>query len=82
MVMLLKKQPTTLLADAKSQPTLTLEPDDQLSEIALKMADYDLTIAPVVDQTGAILGIVTVDDLLELMIPDDWRRRVSALSNE
>jgi len=81
-VMLLKQQPTALLADAKSQPTLILEPDDELSEVALKMADYDLTIAPVVDQTGAILGIVTVDDLLELMIPDDWRRRISALSNE
>ena len=46
------------------------------------MADYDLMIAPVVDQEGAVLGIVTVDDLLDLMIPDDWRRRVSALSNE
>ncbi len=81
-VMLLKQQPTALLTDAKSQPTLILEPDDELSEIALRMADYDLMIAPVVDQAGAILGIVTVDDLLELMIPDDWRRRVSALSNE
>jgi CBS domain-containing protein len=81
-VMLLKRPPTTLLVDAKSQPTLVLEPDDELSEIALKMADYDLTIAPVVDPEGTVLGIVTVDDLLEMMIPDDWRRRVSALSNE
>ena len=80
--MLLKQPPTMLLADAKSPSPLTLEPDDELSEIALKMADYDLTIAPVVDQEGTILGIVTVDDLLEMMIPDDWRRRVSALSNE
>jgi CBS domain-containing protein len=81
-VMLLKQPPTMLLADATSEPPLTLEPDDELSEIALKMADYDLTIAPVVDAERTILGIVTVDDLLELMIPDDWRRRVNALSNE
>jgi Mg/Co/Ni transporter MgtE len=81
-VMLLKQPPTMLLGDAKSPPPLTLEPDDDLSEIAMKMADYDLTIAPVVDQDGAILGIVTVDDLLEMMIPDDWRRRVSALNSE
>jgi Mg/Co/Ni transporter MgtE len=80
--MLLKQPPTMLLADAKSPPPLTLEPDDDLSEIAMKMADYDLTIAPVVDQDGAIVGIVTVDDLLEMMIPEDWRRRVSALSSE
>jgi Mg/Co/Ni transporter MgtE len=46
------------------------------------MADYDLTLAPVVDDDGQLLGIVTVDDLLELMIPDDWRRRISALQNE
>ena len=81
-VMLLKQPATALLADAKSPSPLTFDPDDDLSEIATKMADYDLTIAPVVDSAGAILGIVTVDDLLELMIPDDWRRRVSALSNE
>ncbi len=59
-----------------------LETDDELSEIATRMADYDLTIAPVVDERGVLLGIVSVDDLLELMIPDDWRRRVNALSNE
>ncbi len=81
-VMLLKQPATALLADAKSPSPLTFDPDDDLSEIATKMADYDLTIAPVVDSAGAILGIVTVDDLLELMIPDDWRRRVNALSNE
>ena len=81
-VMLLKQPASALLADAKSPSPLTLDPDDELSEIAMKMADYDLTIAPVVNQEGKILGIVTVDDLLELMIPDDWRRRVSALSNE
>jgi CBS domain-containing protein len=81
-VMLLKQPATALLADAKSPSPLSFDPDDDLSEIAMKMADYDLTIAPVVDSEGAILGIVTVDDLLELMIPDDWRRRVSALSNE
>jgi Mg/Co/Ni transporter MgtE len=81
-VMLLRQPAATPLADAKLPPPLTLDPDDDLSEIALKMADYDLMIAPVVDQEGAVLGIVTVDDLLDLMIPDDWRRRVSALSNE
>lgn len=78
-LMLLKQDPAALLADAKSPPPLTFEPDDELSEIAAKMADYDLTVAPVVDQQGRPLGIVTVDDLLEMLIPDDWRRRLSAL---
>ena len=81
-VMLLKQQPAVRLADAMSPPPFSLEPEDDLSEIAMKMADYDLTVAPVVDGDGHVLGIVTVDDLLELMIPDDWRRRMSALENE
>jgi CBS domain-containing protein len=79
-VALLKHDPSALLADAKSLPPLVFAPDDELSEIAMKMADYDLTVAAVVDQHHRPLGIVTVDDLLELMIPGDWRRRVNALS--
>ncbi|MDE3024798.1 MAG: CBS domain-containing protein, partial [Acidobacteriota bacterium] len=81
-VMLLKQDPAARIADVVSPPPLTLEPDDDLSDIAVEMADYDLTVAPVVDADSRVLGIVTVDDLLELMIPDDWRRRLSALRNE
>jgi CBS domain-containing protein/sporulation protein YlmC with PRC-barrel domain len=81
-VALLKHPPEAVLADAKSPAPLTLEADDDLAEVAMKMADYDLTVAPVVDGEGAILGIVTVDDLLEMMIPEDWRRRVAALGGE
>lgn len=81
-VMLLKEEPATPLADVQSPPPLTLAPADDLSDIAIKMSDYDLTVAPVVDAEGKPLGVVTVDDLLELMIPDDWRRRLSALQNE
>lgn len=81
-VALLRRQPESLLAEASSPPPLLLGTDDELSEIAMRMADYDLTIAPVVDERGALLGIVSVDDLLEMMIPDDWRRRVNALASE
>jgi CBS domain-containing protein/sporulation protein YlmC with PRC-barrel domain len=82
-VKLLKEPPSVPLADVMSSPPpLTFSPEDDLSDVAIEMADYDLTVAPVVDADGALLGIVTVDDLLELMIPDDWRRRVSALQNE
>lgn len=81
-VMLLKHDPSTPLSVVISQPPLTLSPEDDLSDIAIEMADYDLMLAPVVDADGMQLGIVSVDDLLEQMIPDDWRRRVSALQNE
>jgi CBS domain-containing protein len=81
-VALLKQQPHKLLADVASTPPLVLETDDELSEIAMRMADYDLTIAPVADEGGALLGIVSVDDLLEMLVPEDWRRRTNALTSE
>jgi Mg/Co/Ni transporter MgtE len=81
-LMLLKQDPAMQLAHAMLPPPLILEADDELSEIATKMADYDLIVAPVVDGDGQVIGVVTVDDLLEMMIPDDWRRRANALSGE
>jgi len=81
-VMLLKQESSARLADVVSAPPVTLAPDDDLSDVAIEMADYDLTVAPVCDADGRLLGIVTVDDLLEPMIPDDWRRRVRAIENE
>jgi Mg/Co/Ni transporter MgtE len=81
-VALLKQPGSKLLADAKSPPPLVFETDDELSEIAVKMADYDLMIAPVVDPGGTLLGIVSMDDLIEMMIPEDWRRRERALAGD
>lgn len=44
-------------------------------DLAILMADYDLTTLPVVDEYGRLLGVVTVDDVLESIIPEEWRRR-------
>ena len=38
------------------------------------MADYDLTVVPVVDGEEHPIGIVTVDDVLELLLPSPRRR--------
>jgi CBS domain-containing protein/sporulation protein YlmC with PRC-barrel domain len=46
-----------------------------LTDIALLMADYNLYAIPVVDEQDRMLGVVTVDDVLEATIPEDWRRR-------
>jgi Mg/Co/Ni transporter MgtE len=50
-------------------------PDTDLADVALLMADYNLVAIPVVDDSDLILGLITVDDVLESTIPEDWRRR-------
>ncbi|MBO0706903.1 MAG: magnesium transporter, partial [Candidatus Dormibacteraeota bacterium] len=49
--------------------------DADLSDVALLMSDYNLTAAPVVDEQDHLVGAISVDDVVELLIPDDWRRR-------
>ena len=52
--------------------------DDDLPEVAVRMADFNATVLPVVDDDDHILGVITVDDVLEAMLPDAWRRRAEA----
>lgn len=49
--------------------------DADVVELALIMSDYNLLIVPVTDADHRLLGVVTVDDVLETTIPADWRRR-------
>ena len=39
------------------------------------MTDFNLTAMPVVDGDGRPVGIIAVDDVLELLLPEEWRRR-------
>ena len=42
------------------------------------MTDYNLITIPVVDEQRRMLGVITVDDVLEATLPEDWRRREAA----
>ena len=54
-------------------------PDQAAIDIAQKIAEYNLLALPVVDEAGEILGIVTVDDAIEILLPKDWRQRLPRL---
>jgi Mg/Co/Ni transporter MgtE len=57
----------------------SVRPDADLEEVARLMTDFDLTVVPVLDDEEHLLGIVTVDDVLELVLPEGWRRRFGLL---
>jgi CBS domain-containing protein/sporulation protein YlmC with PRC-barrel domain len=59
-----------------------LSVDDDLATVALTMADFNMTAAPVVDHDGRVVGVVTADDLVDALIPKDWRRRQIADSDD
>ncbi len=59
-------------------PTPTLRPEADVPEVALMMTDYNLTAIPVVDSDGRAVGIIAVDDVLERLVPEEWRRRTGA----
>jgi MgtE intracellular N domain/CBS domain len=60
----------------------SLRADASFEEVARVMADYNLTCVPVVDEHERMLGVVTVDDVLEAMLPRGWRRRFGLLGED
>jgi len=70
---LLRAEPGIALG-AIASPTREVRAEAELEEVARLMTDFDLTVVPVVDEDRRILGVVTVDDVLELVLPRGWRR--------
>ena len=75
---LLREPPSALVAGVLDKETTYLHTDATIQEVAAHVAYYNLTAAPVVDEEGRLLGVVTVDDLLDHMLPDNWRDHASS----
>jgi CBS domain-containing protein len=52
-----------------------ISPETELPEVARLMADFNLLAIPVIDGDEKPIGVVAVDDVIELLLPDEWRRR-------
>ncbi|HEY5885386.1 MAG TPA: CBS domain-containing protein [Pyrinomonadaceae bacterium] len=64
------------LAEVMRTDIQTAGPNEPAKEVAQRMAEYNLLALPVVDEAGDILGIITVDDAMEILLPKDWRQRL------
>jgi magnesium transporter len=73
---LLLADPEDKIADIMLRDFLTARPHDADDEVARTMGEYNLLGLPVVDDKGRILGIVTVDDALDVLLPAGWQRRL------
>jgi Mg/Co/Ni transporter MgtE len=72
---LLREPPSTLVAGALDDSMEWLRPEATIDEVAAHLATYNLVAAPVVDEDRRLIGAVTVDDLLDHMLPANWRER-------
>nr|WP_225954620.1 CBS domain-containing protein [Kibdelosporangium phytohabitans] len=70
---LLREPPSDLVAGVLDTDLAKLPPSASLGEVTRYFAAYNLVCAPVVDETEHLLGAVTVDDVLDHLLPEGWR---------
>ncbi len=70
---LLRAAPTLLVATMLDSDLEPLQPTSPLAQVSRFFATYNLVVAPVVNEQRQLIGAVTVDDVLDHMLPDDWR---------
>ena len=77
-VRLVQSDPAVRLLDVCDQDPVRVGPDTDVVDVAVLMSDYNLITIPVVDDHRRLIGLITVDDVLEVTLPEDWRRREPA----
>ncbi|MCW2876243.1 MAG: MgtE intracellular region [Sphaerisporangium sp.] len=72
---LLREPPSSLLGGAIDSTIDPIRPGLPLNGVTSYLATYNLVAAPVVDELGRLVGAVTVDDVLDHLLPPDWREQ-------
>lgn len=70
---LLREPPFTLISSVLDTEMEAVLPDATLSEVTRRFATYNLVALPVLDDAGRLIGAITADDLIDHMLPSDWR---------
>ncbi|MDO5747299.1 MAG: CBS domain-containing protein [Actinomycetaceae bacterium] len=69
----LREPPQTLLGHIIDTDVEGIAPNTEIGTITRLLATYNLTALPVVDDANRLLGAVSVDDVLDHLLPHDWR---------
>jgi Mg/Co/Ni transporter MgtE len=82
-VSLIRTDPSDTLERAATPDPVHVHPDWDLHAVVRQMSDYNLTVAPVMDEEHRkMLGVVTVDDVLETLLPSGWRKDAGMTARE
>ena len=69
----LREPPAVQLGSLLDVDIETVGPHDDIGKVTRLLATYNLTALPVVDDEGRLLGAISVDDVLDHLLPQDWR---------
>jgi Mg/Co/Ni transporter MgtE len=72
-------QPEANLREIMEDQVAVVTADTDEEEVGRIMTKYDLLAIPVVDEAHHMIGIVTLDDALDAVLPQDWTRRLPRL---
>jgi CBS domain-containing protein len=78
LVTLVQADPVATVIDVSDTDPVRVGADTDITDVAVLMTVYNLITIPVVDDARRLLGVITVDDVLEVAVPEDWRRREAA----
>jgi magnesium transporter len=76
---LVSSPPDALVKDIMLADVIRARVTDPADEVARIIAHYNLLALPVVDESDRLLGVVTVDDAIDVILPEEWQRRLPKL---
>jgi Mg/Co/Ni transporter MgtE len=78
---LLRDPPHASIGSILDKDLEPLTPDAPIGRVTRMLATYNLVGVPVVDEDGRLVGAVTVDDVLDHLLPEDWREERHEVTN-
>jgi CBS domain-containing protein/sporulation protein YlmC with PRC-barrel domain len=77
---LLRADPSAPLQQVADPDPVRVSADADLTEVAVRMTDFNLVNIPVVGPLDELLGVITVDDVLEATVPKEWWGRAEDMA--